>query len=59
MNVYDVKTVFGTTTVVADSMAEAERIHSGKYWPTKPQKIELHAENVLIQNHDEQPRQRP
>lgn len=58
MNVYDIETVntySQTHSVVAESMAEAERIFKAKYWPTTIQSITLHSKYVQIQNHDEQP----
>jgi len=58
MKIYDIKTT-GTYSqphsVVADSMAEAERIYTAKYWPVEIKAIELHSEYVLIQKYDEQP----
>jgi hypothetical protein len=40
--------------VIADNMAEAERIFNGKYWPTTIISIELYSDYVQIQKHDEQ-----
>jgi hypothetical protein len=57
MNVYDIETdfTFGQKhSVVANNMAEAERIFKGKYWPTTINKIVLHSEYVQIQTFDEQ-----
>lgn len=57
MKVYDIETVFTygqTHSVVADSMAEAERIFKAKYWPTDIKAIKLHSEYVQIQKYDEQ-----
>ncbi len=57
MNVYDINTVYShsqTHSVVAESMAEAERVFKAKYWPTKIESITLHSEYVQIQTHDEQ-----
>ena len=57
MKVYDIETAYGnhqTHCVVADSMAEAERIFNAKYWPTTIKGITLHSEYVQIQKHDEQ-----
>jgi len=42
--------------VIADNMAEAERIFNGKYWPTVINSIELYSNYVQIQKHDEQPK---
>lgn len=58
MNIYDIKTkVIGQiNSVVADNMAEAERIFMAKYWPATIIEITLHSEYVQIQKHDEQPR---
>ena len=52
MKVYDIITPFTASQnhcVVADSMAEAERIFLEKYWPTKIEEIRLHAEYVQVQ----------
>ena len=57
MNVYDIETAFThgqVHSVVADSMAEAERVFNGKYWPTEIKSIYLHSQYVQIQDHDEQ-----
>lgn len=60
VKVFDIHTV-GTAhqihSVVADSMAEAERIFLGKYWPIDITRIELHSQYVQIQKWDEQNRQ--
>ncbi len=40
--------------VIADSMAEAERIFNAKYYPTTIKSIELYSDYVQIQKHDEQ-----
>jgi hypothetical protein len=40
--------------VIADTMAEAERIFNSKYWPTTILSIELYSNYVQIQTHDEQ-----
>lgn len=61
MNVYDIITPHNhgqTHSVVADSMAEAERIFEAKYWPITIERIELHSEYVQIQKYDEQPKKR-
>jgi hypothetical protein len=42
-----------THSVVAENMAEAERIFLAKYWPTTIKAIRLHSEYVLIQGIDE------
>ncbi len=62
MNVYDIITAYDhgqTPCVVADSMAEAERIFLGKYWPTEIQEIRLHSTYVQVQGFDEQPKEVP
>ena len=59
MKVFKVSTGCGdyqNHCVVADNMAEAERIFKGKYWPTTIKSIELWSEYVQIQTHDEQQR---
>ena len=45
-----------THSVVAENMAEAERIFLAKYWPTTIKSISLHSEYVQIQGIDEQPK---
>ena len=60
MNVYDIEDGFNysqTHSVVAENMAQAERIFEAKYWPTKVKKITLHSEYVQIQKYDEQPKE--
>lgn len=57
MKVYDVYTNcnYGQIhSVVADSMAEAERVFKGKYSHTTIKQIILHSEYVQIQKYDEQ-----
>ena len=57
MKVYDINTNCTRSqihSVVAESIAEAERIYMAKYWPTTINSIELHSEYVQIQKHDEQ-----
>ena len=44
--------------VVADSIAEAERIFMGKYWPITIKSIELYSEYVQIQKYDEQKKEK-
>ena len=59
MNVYNITTTHNhsqTHCVIAENMAEAERVFLGKYWPTTIEKIELHSEYVQIQQFDEQKR---
>ena len=59
MNVYDIETGFSYSqkySVVAENMAEAERIFLAKYWPTTIKSITLHSEYVQIQKYDEQPK---
>jgi len=57
MKVYDVYDGFcGATqihSVVADNMAQAERIYIAKYKSRIIRKIELHSEYVLVQGLDE------
>ena len=57
MKVFNIQTGFNYTQkhcVVAENMAEAERIFNAKYWPTTVTSIELHSEYVQIQKYDEQ-----
>ena len=57
MNVYEIKTYYTHTQmhcVVAESMAEAERIFLKKYWPITIGAITLLSEYVQIQKYDEQ-----
>lgn len=57
MKVFKIKTGFGdylNHCVVADNMAEAERIFNAKYWPTTIKSIDLYSEDVQIQKYDEQ-----
>jgi hypothetical protein len=57
MKVFDIETSFTyaqTHSVVADNMAEAERIFLGKYWPETIKAIRLHSEYVQIQGINEQ-----
>ena len=60
MKIYDIETVsaYGQVhSVVADNMAQAERIFNAKYWPTDIKAIRLHSEYVQIQKWDEQPKE--
>lgn len=60
MNIYEIKASCGSSQrhcVVADNMAEAERIFKGKYWPITITEIKLYCEYVQIQKFDEQPRE--
>jgi len=57
MKVYTIKTKYYSSEkhcVVAESMAEAERIFNGKYWPTSIKSIGLYSDYVQIQGYDEQ-----
>ena len=57
MKVYDIHTHYTVSkihSVVAESIAEAERIFSGKYRDITINSISLHSEYVQIQNYDEQ-----
>lgn len=59
MKVFDIETALNcgqVHSVVADSVAEAERVFVGKYWPTEIKKITLHSEYVQIQKYDEKPK---
>jgi hypothetical protein len=60
MKVYNIKTTYCSYgqihCVVAESMAEAERIFKAKYWPTEIEAIALHSNYVQIQQYDEQPK---
>jgi len=61
MKVFVVKTNFSgsqTNCVVADNMAEAERIFNAKYWPTTIRSIELFSDYVQIQKYDEQAKEK-
>jgi len=61
MKAFRVLTGFGdyqNHLVIADSMAEAERIFRGKYWPTTIKAIELYSDYVQIQKYDEQEREK-
>lgn len=60
MNVYDIDVGFNysqTHSVVAENMAQAERIFLAKYWPVQIKTIKLHSEYVQIQGYDEQPKE--
>ncbi|HNX82741.1 MAG TPA: hypothetical protein PKL77_11420 [Candidatus Omnitrophota bacterium] len=57
MKVFDIITPYTGAqvhSVVAESMAEAERVFTAKYWPTTITEIKLHSEYVQIQKYDEQ-----
>ena len=57
MKVFDIETGFNYSqnhSVVAENMAEAERIFLAKYRPTTIRSIRLHSEYVQIQKFDEQ-----
>ena len=57
MRAFRISTGFGDSQnnlVIADTMAEAERIFNGKYWPTTIKSIELYSNYVQIQKYDEQ-----
>ncbi len=57
MNIYDIETAYSfsqTHCVVAENMAEAERVFTAKYWPTEIRSIRLHSAYVQIQKYDEQ-----
>jgi len=57
MKVFDIENGYSysqTHSVVAENMAEAERIFLAKYWPTTIKAIKLHSEYVQIQGIDEQ-----
>jgi hypothetical protein len=57
MNVYDIiddHTSAQVHSVVAESIAEAERVFLGKYPRTTIKGIKLHSAYVQIQKHDEQ-----
>lgn len=59
MKVYDIQTNYSFDnihSVVADSMAEAERIFKAKYWPTEIKSITVHSDFVQVQGFDEQPK---
>ena len=61
MKVFVVNTVYSgsqTNCVVADNMAEAERIFNAKYWPTTIRSIELFSDYVQIQKYDEQAKEK-
>ena len=57
MKVFDIEDGFiytQTHSVVAENMAEAERIFLAKYGPTTIKAIKLHSKYVQIQGIDEQ-----
>jgi hypothetical protein len=57
MRIYDIETSSTgehVHSVVADCIAEAERIFLGKYCTTNIVSIHLHSEYVQIQKYDEQ-----
>jgi len=57
MKIFTIQTGFNYSQrhcVVAENMAEAERIFRAKYWPTTIKTIELYSEYVQIQKYDEQ-----
>jgi len=54
MTLYEIETPYDTTYVLAENYAEAERIHSDKYGPTKIKKIENITDYVQVQQFDEQ-----
>jgi hypothetical protein len=57
MYVFDIEdgiSLSQTHSVVAESMAEAERVYKCKYWPCTIKRIILHSEYVQIQKYDEQ-----
>lgn len=59
MKAFRITTGFGdyqNHLVIADNMAEAERIFNGKYWPTVIKAIELYSNYVQVQKLDEQPK---
>lgn len=58
MRIYDIEQKYNnaTTSVVAENMAEAERIYLAKYWPCTITAIRLHSDDVLVQGIDEQPK---
>jgi hypothetical protein len=61
MKVFNIITTFTAGQrhcVVAESMAEAERIFKAKYWPTEIRSIELHSDYVQIQKYDEQAKEK-
>lgn len=57
MKAFRITTGFGdyqNHLVIADNMAEAERIFNAKYWPATIRSIELYSEHVQVQQYDEQ-----
>lgn len=59
MKVYKIETAYTVGQphyVVAESMAEAERVYLGKYWPTEIKAIECISNYVQVQGFDEQPK---
>lgn len=57
MKAFRITTGFGdyqNYLVIADNMAESERVFNGKYWPTTIKSIELYSNYVQIQKFDEQ-----
>ena len=56
MKVYDIEDGYSycqTHSVVAESMAEAERIYKSKYKMNTIKSIKLHSEYVQVQKYDE------
>jgi hypothetical protein len=60
MKAFKILTGFGdyqNYLVIADNMAQAERIFEAKYFPTSIKAIELLSNYVQIQDFDEQPKE--
>jgi len=57
MRAFRITTGYGdyqNNLVIAENMAQAERIFNNKYWPATIRGIELYSEYVQIQEYDEQ-----
>jgi hypothetical protein len=62
MKIFAISTEFGSYPrhcVVAENMAQAERIFKAKYQFSNITKIELYSEYVQIQGYDEQAEEKP
>ena len=57
MKVYDIETRYGdyqTHSVVAESMAQAERLYQKRYPGSPIYRITLHSEYVIVQPHEQE-----
>jgi hypothetical protein len=53
MKLYEIKSVYDISYVVAKNYAEVERIFKGKYWSTRIISIKHISDNVQVQDFDE------